>query len=90
MNSSSIIRQVDKTNAIEIENGSHVVLISYATPVAVLVKSPDFLSRIAYVTDVKWSNTTSRHVNAALARWNAGETVRVSQSKIEKLAANLH
>lgn len=87
---SPITRQVAKTNAIEIENDSHIVLISYATPVAFLFKGNDTLKPFANVTDVKWSNTTSRHIADALRRWGVTETVRVPQQKIDKLAANIN
>jgi len=64
--------------ATEIDNGEKVVLFSYSTPVAVLIKGEGY-----YRTDARWSNTTSRHI----ARWLDGVQAKtVSQKEIERLA----
>ena len=57
-------------------NGNHV-LFSYETPVAVSTVNG------MYVTETKYSNTTTRHIN----KWCAGISNKnmVSQTELEKM-----
>ena len=56
-------------------NGNHV-LFSYETPVAVSTVNG------MYVTETKYSNTTTRHIN----KWSAGiDRNMVSQTELENL-----
>lgn len=67
-----------KTNAIEVDKGDRVVLFSYSTAVAVLVKDDGW-----YRTSQHYSVTTSRHVN----QWLGGVAAKVvSQAEIDRLA----
>lgn len=54
-----MILNVIKTNMTEVDMGNIVVLFSYKTPVVII----DREERIAYITDYKYSNTTTRHIN---------------------------
>lgn len=47
------------SNMKQIETATHLILVSYATPVACKNKR----SGRVYKTDVKWSSTTTRHIN---------------------------
>lgn len=70
------------SNQTEIEKDSGVtVLYSYSTPVAAFVPGKGGL-----VTDKKYSRTTSKHVNQAIARWGCSKT-EVNQSVIDQYAA---
>ena len=70
------------TNQTEIERADGVtVLYSYKTPVAVFVPGKG-----ALCTSKKWSKTTSRHINAAVNRWDATRT-DVDQGVIDQLAS---
>ena len=72
------LQRQGKTNAIEVDKGDRVVLFSYSTAVAVLVKGNGW-----YRTAQKYSGTTSRHIN----KWLAGvEAKTVSQAEIDRLA----
>ena len=54
-------------NQTEVEHGGGVVILySYTTPVAAFVPGKG-----ALCTSTRYSNTTSRHVNAAVKRWGA-------------------
>ncbi len=69
------------SNQAEIERADgSTVLYSYKTPVAVFVPGKG-----ALCTKQRYSNTTSRHINAAVERWGATRT-NVEQTKIDKLA----
>jgi hypothetical protein len=68
-------------NQTEVERAEGVtVFYSYKTPVVAFVPG-----RGALVTSTKYSVTTSRHINAAVARWGATKHV-VSQEEINSLA----
>ena len=55
------------SNQTEVEYSTGVaVLYSYKTPVAAFVPGKG-----ALCTETKYSTTTSRHINAAVARWGA-------------------
>jgi hypothetical protein len=70
------------SNQTEVEKGKGVtVLYSYSTPVAAFVPG-----RGALCSKQKYSVTTSRHINAAVARWGATR-IDVEQAEIDKLAA---
>jgi len=56
------------------------VLYSYQTPVAVFVPGKG-----ALCTKQKYSVTTSKHINQAVARWGAS-TTNVDQAEIDKYA----
>lgn len=64
---------------LELENGI-TVFFSYKTPVAVFVPGKG-----ALVTETKYSVTTSRHINAAVARWGATRH-EVAQSVVDTYA----
>ncbi len=66
---------------VELSNGA-TVLFSYKTPVAVFVPGQG-----ALCTKQKYSVTTSRHVNAAVARWGATRH-NVEQDVIDQHANN--
>ena len=69
------------SNQTEIEReGGTVILYSYSTPVAAFVPGKG-----ALCTSERYSNTTSRHVNAAVVRWGATRT-DVDQGVIDQLA----
>jgi hypothetical protein len=57
-----------------------IVLYSYSTPVAAFVPGKG-----ALCTTQKYSKTTSRHVNKAVARWGWGR-IDVDQGVIDQLA----
>lgn len=65
---------------IERENGV-TVLYSYSTPVAAFVPGKGGL-----VSSKKYSRTTSKHVNQAVARWGCSRT-EVDQGIIDQYAA---
>ena len=68
-------------NQTEIERkGGGIVLFSYNTPVAAFVPGKGGLCSTRF-----YSRTTSRHINAAIVRWNCSRT-DVSQSVIDKIA----
>ena len=72
------LKRQGNTNAIEVDKGDRVVLFSYSTAVAVLVKGEGF-----YRTEQKYSVTTSRHIN----KWLDGvQAQTVSQAEIDRLA----
>ena len=52
------LRRQGNTNAIEVDKGDRVVLFSYSTAVAVLLRGDG-----RYRTAQKYSVTTSRHIN---------------------------
>lgn len=69
-------------NQTEIERADGVtVFYSYQTPVAAFVPG-----RGGLVTAQKYSKTTSRHVNQAVARWGCNKT-EVSQAEIDAIAS---
>ena len=68
-------------NQVEVTGkGSIVVLYSYSTPVAVFIPGVGGLC-----TTKKWSQTTSRHIASAIARWGCARQ-DVSQDVIEHYA----
>ena len=70
------------SNQTEVErDGGVMILYSYETPVAAFVPG-----RGALCTSRGYSPTTSRHVNAAVARWGATRT-DVDQGIIDQYAA---
>jgi hypothetical protein len=70
------------SNQTEIERDSGVtILYSYKTPVAAFVPGKG-----ALCSSQKYSVTTSKHVNQAVARWGATRT-DVDQGVIDQLAA---
>lgn len=70
------------SNQTEIEKANGVtVLYSYQTPVAAFVPGKG-----ALCTSKKYSVTTSKHVNQAVARWGATRT-NVNQAEIDQIAA---
>lgn len=72
------LQRQGSTNAIEVDKGDRVVLFSYSTAVAVLVKGDAW-----YRTAQKYSVTTSRHIN----KWLDGvEAKTVPQAEIDRLA----
>ena len=72
------LKRQGNTNAIEVDKGDRVVLFSYSTAVAVLVKGEGF-----HKTDQFYSVTTSRHIN----KWLDGKSAQtVSQAEIDRLA----
>jgi len=72
------LKRQGNTNAIEVDRGACVVLFSYQTAVAVLVKGEGW-----YRTDQRYSVTTSRHIN----KWLDGvEAKTVPQAEIDRLA----
>ena len=69
------------SNQTELERADGVtVLYSYQTPVAVFVPG-----RGALCTRQKYSVTTSKHINQAVARWGATRS-DVEQAEIDKYA----
>ena len=69
-------------NQTEVERADGItVFYSYQTPVAAFVPG-----RGGLVTDKKWSKTTSRHINQAIARWGCSKT-EVPQAEIETIAS---
>lgn len=52
------------SNQTELKLNDYIVFFSYQTPVAAI----DRCNGQAYVTDKKWSKTTSRHINAWLGQ----------------------
>ena len=56
------------SNMTEVDMGDVVVMFSYSTPVAALVKGDGY-----YRTEKKWSMTTSRHINKWLNGIKASE-----------------
>lgn len=70
------------SNQTEVERADGTVIFySYQTPVAAFVPGKG-----ALCSSRKYSVTTSKHVNAAVERWNASRT-NVDQSVIDQLAA---
>ena len=69
------------SNQTEIEKADGVtVLYSYSTPVAAFVPGKGGLC-----SSKKYSTTTSRHINKAIARWGCSRT-DVEQGVIDQLA----
>lgn len=69
------------SNQIEVEkNDGTIVLYSYQTPVAAFVPGKGGLC-----SSKKYSHTTSRHVNAAIDRWDCSRT-DVNQDVIDQIA----
>ena len=72
------LRRQGNTNAIEVDKGDRVVLFSYSTAVAVLIRGNGW-----YRTAEHYSVTTSRHIN----KWLDGAEAKVvSQAEIDRLA----
>lgn len=70
------------SNQTEIERADGTtILYSYQTPVAAFVPGKG-----ALCTSERYSNTTSRHINAAVSRWGATRH-NVEQSEIDRLAS---
>jgi len=77
-------------NARLIEDSKKLVLVSYATPVLVLDKTKGMF----FVTNEKFSSTTSKHINGYLAQWGitkqkASNLKHVDQSEIVRLSGNV-
>ena len=68
-------------NEVILPNGV-TILFSYQTPVAAQVPGLGF-----FVTEKKWSNTTTRHVKAWLVRHGASQAEKVAQSRLDTFAA---
>ncbi len=65
------------TNITEVRYGDKYVLFSYQTPVAYRTEDMQY-----YVTNKKWSNTTSKHIS----KWVGGaQTIKVNQDVIDDL-----
>lgn len=62
------------------KNNGITVFFSYSTPVAVFVPGKG-----ALCTSTKYSSTTSKHINQAVARWGASKT-EVDQGVIDQYA----
>jgi hypothetical protein len=70
------------SNQTEVERADGItVFYSYKTPVAAFVPGKGGL-----VTKTKYSVTTSRHINKAIARWGCSKT-EVTQETINSYAA---
>jgi hypothetical protein len=54
------------------------ILFSYQTPVAMLRPGG-----LVWVTRTKHSRTTSKHINAALGRWDYGDRMEVDQHYLD-------
>ncbi len=71
-----------KTNMTELElNNGNRILFSYQTPVAFVNMSDN--KREFYKTDKKWSNATTRHINA----WSVCYNGTKPQSFFDRLVA---
>lgn len=66
------------SNMNEVETDDYRILFSYRTPVAYYDKKLDKY----FKTTIKWSHTTSRHIN----RWHAGQYDPAEQDTISALA----
>ena len=66
---------------VELANGT-CVLFSYSTPVAALVPGKGWIR-----TAKKWSATTTKHINAWLAKNCGGEVQSVTQWELDQLVA---
>jgi len=69
-------------NVNEVTVGELTVLFSYQTPVAAFVPGEGYL-----VTDKKWSNTTTRHINKWLASMGVDRATKVSQERLNTITA---
>ena len=75
-----------KANMTELELDGITILFSYKTPVACKVPSQHAGQFNYYVTDKKWSNTTTRHINL----WtNRGPSQVNPQSFFDNLIAEV-
>ena len=77
-------------NCTLVEDLNKAVLVSYATPVAVFNKNEGRF----YVTEEKFSTTTTKHINGWLGTWGiqkqkAFNVIKVPQSEIVKMACGL-
>jgi hypothetical protein len=70
-------------NQTEVSHGDVVGLISYTTPVAIVTRGPGG-HYDAFVTEKRWSNTTSRHVRAWLRSRGIEEATKMPQKWIEE------
>lgn len=70
------------SNQTEVIHGEVRVLVSYETPVAVHVSGVGY-----YVTDKKWSSTTTRHINKWLRKHGASKAEKISQKALEHMAS---
>lgn len=72
------IEKVGSQNVVYVTAGDRQFCVSYNTPVGYV----DFTDNVVYITDKKWSNTTSKHLN----RWRSQHLdipeMRVPQSEI--------
>lgn len=69
-------------NITEIETGTNTILFSYKTPVAF----KDINGNV-FVTEKRWSVTTSKHIGKWLAQWNLKrkDVGEVSQEKLDAM-----
>ena len=63
-----------KANMTELKHGWYTTLFSYKTPVATIFWYGNEIT--TYITDKKWSNTTSRHITQWLAMHPETDGVR--------------
>jgi hypothetical protein len=68
-------------------NGDVRVLVSYATPVAAVIRNADTGKFEFFRTDCRWSVTTSRHINKYRASWDTLPERTMPQDFFTKLAA---
>jgi hypothetical protein len=63
-------------------NLKYIILISYETPVAAYDKE----NHVCYITEKKWSQTTTRHIHKWVSTLDSLEkTEKVSQETIEEI-----
>jgi hypothetical protein len=67
-------------NMNEVEIGNTLVLFSYKTPVACHIEGKGY-----FKTDMKWSVTTSRHINKWLALHNTSHVGLIAQKALDDL-----
>ena len=70
-------------NQNEIEHGDITLMFSYKTPVAAFIGGQG-----AFVTDTKFSRTTSKHINQTLKRWGVTAPTTKAQSWFDFIALN--
>ena len=84
-----------KSNMNELRTDHYRILVSYATPVAVIITSPHSPRIIGlpyriHVTDKKWSSTTTRHINQWLQTYNiTGKPTTKPQSYFDNLYSSM-
>jgi len=73
------ISRVAKQNVLYLNTGIKEFCVSYEIPVAIY----NFLNDSMYVTDKKFSKTTTKHINKWKQRYNNFETISVLQEEIQ-------